>query len=151
MNKKRIQWAAAVMAAAIMVLIFFFSAQSAQESDFLSKGIGKMLLEWFPSLSSMVTLSELNHCLRKMAHFVIYLALGICLTLASGRQRKLPPVVLSILIGAVFAASDEVHQIFSDGRGAMIQDVFLDTFGVAVGSCLIALCEKAHRMRGQKN
>lgn len=117
MNKKQIQWAAAVMAAAIMILIFSFSAQSAQESHFLSKGIGRMLLECFPSLSSVVTLSELNHYLRKLAHFVIYFALGVCLTLASGRQRKLPPAVLSILIGAAFAASDEVHQIFSGGRG----------------------------------
>ena len=150
MNKRRIQWAAAVMATAIMVLIFFFSAQPAEESHFLSKGIGRTLLEWFPFLESMVTLGELNYYLRKMAHFGIYFALGICLTLMSGRQRKLPPVVLSILIGAAFAASDEVHQVFSDGRSAMIQDVLLDSCGVAVGSCLTALCEKVYRMRGHK-
>lgn len=145
MSSKQMKWAvAAIAAAAIMALIFFFSAQPVQDSDSLSKGIGRKLLEWFPVLHEKVTLSELNHYLRKLAHFTIYFALGVCLTVAAGRQKKLPPVVVSILIGTVFAASDEIHQIFSDGRGPMVQDVILDSCGVAAGSALAAVCEKLH-------
>lgn len=145
MNKKRIQWTLALLAAiAVMVLIFFFSGQSVEESDGLSKGLGRKLLEWCPSLNDKVTLSELNHYLRKLAHFTIYFVLGVCLTVAAGRQEKLPPVVVSILIGAAFAASDEIHQIFSDGRGPMVQDVILDSCGVVAGSVLTAACEKLH-------
>lgn len=152
MSSKQMKWAvAAIAAAAIMALIFFFSAQPVQESDSLSKGIGRKLLEWFPVLHEKVTLSELNHYLRKLAHFTIYFALGVCLTVAAGRQKKLPPVVVSILIGTVFAASDEIHQIFSDGRGPMVWDVILDSCGVVTGSALVAVCEKLHNTLKHKN
>lgn len=152
MSSKQMKWAvAAIAAAAIMALIFFFSAQPVEESDSLSKGIGRKLLEWFPVLHEKVTLSELNHYLRKLAHFTIYFALGVCLTVAAGRQKKLPPVVVSILIGTVFAASDEIHQIFSDGRGPMVRDVVLDACGLAVGSALAAVCEKLHNALKHKN
>lgn len=150
MSSKQMKWAvAAIAAAAIMASIFFFSAQPVQDSDSLSKGIGRKLLEWFPSLHEKVTLSELNHYLRKLAHFTIYFALGVCLTVAAGRQKRLPPVVVSILIGTVFAASDEIHQIFSDGRGPMVRDVILDSCGLAAGSALAAAGGKlARKMRG---
>ena len=146
MNKKRMKWAiASVAAAGIMGLIFFFSAQPVQESSGLSKGICGKLLEWIPSLNEKVSLSELDHCLRKLAHFTIYFALGVCLTVAAGRQKRLPAAAVSLLIGTAFAASDEIHQIFSDGRGPMIQDVVLDACGVAAGSALAALSGRLTR------
>lgn len=150
MDKKQVQWTFALLATiAIMTLIFFFSSQPARESGMLSKGIGRKLLELIPALNSVVTLSKLDHYLRKLAHFTIYSILGCCLTVVAGRQQKIAPVVVSILVGTAFAASDEIHQVFSEGRGAMVQDVILDFCGVAVGSVLFTLCGKILHRRNE--
>lgn len=141
MSHKQMKYiVAAITAAAIMVLIFIFSSQPARVSGGLSKEISRKLLEWFPVLNDRITLGRLNYYLRKLAHFAIYFALGVCLTVAAGRQKKLPPLLVSILIGTAFAASDEVHQIFSDGRGPMVRDVVLDACGVVAGSTLATAC-----------
>lgn len=141
-NRQVKRTVAAIAAVAIMVLIFFFSAQPAKDSDSLSREVGRTLLEWFPSLENKMTLSKLDHCLRKLAHFTIYFVLGVCLTVVTGRQKKLPPITVPVLIGTAFAVSDEIHQIFSDGRGPMIRDVVLDACGVAAGSVLAMVCER---------
>lgn len=150
-KKQNIWIAAAVASVVVMAVIFFFSSQPVVDSDRLSKGFGRKLMEWFPALGARFTLSELDHYLRKSAHFAIYFILGFCLTVAAGRQKKLPPAVVSVGVGVIFAASDEIHQFFSDGRGPMIKDVILDSFGVAAGSALSLLCGKIVRsMRGKR-
>ena len=125
-----------------MSAIIGFSAQSATESDRLSKGIAQELLALLPVLGDMMTAEELDHFLRKFAHFFLYLILGCGLTGVANGQKRISPVLLSILVGTVFAATDEFHQFFSDGRGPMLQDVFLDACGVAAGSFLTMLCKR---------
>ena len=36
----------------------------------------------------------------------------------------------------VYAISDEVHQIFVDGRGAAVTDVMIDSGGAAIGASI---------------
>ena len=146
MQKRNGLWAAALLlTAAVMVAIICFSAQSAAESDGLSKGLARWLLNLVPSLNDMVTLRKLNHFLRKSAHFSLYFLLGCGLTGLTNRQRRMPPVLLAILGGAAFAVTDEFHQFFSDGRGPMLQDVLLDTCGVIVGALFIVLLKKVFK------
>ena len=143
MKRREKLWAAAlVITIAVMAAIICFSAQSAAESNGLSKGLAEMLMAAFPALENVATVRQLNHFLRKFAHFSLYFVLGCGLTGVASRQKKIPAVLLSILAGTVFAATDEIHQVFSDSRGPMIQDVFLDACGVAVGSTFAYLCKK---------
>lgn len=128
-----------VLVIAVMVLIYRFSAQSVAESRGLSKSITEKLAMLFPALGQV---ERLEHYLRKLAHFMLYFILGCGLTGVAGGQRKVSPVLVSILVGTIFAASDEIHQIFSDGRGPMIQDVLLDACGVATGSVFVDLCKR---------
>lgn len=138
--KKRIsQLFSVVLVVAVMVLIYRFSAQSVAESRGLSKSIAEKLATLFPALGQV---ERLEHYLRKFAHFMLYFILGCGLTGVAGGQRKVSPVLVSILVGTIFAASDEIHQIFSDGRGPMVQDVLLDACGVATGSVFVALCKR---------
>lgn len=125
---------------ATAALIFWFSSQSATDSGNLSRGLAQRLLELCSIEVSTQKLSFLNRILRKLAHFTLYLILGCGLTgIVLHMQRRISVVVcVSILAGAVFAASDEFHQFFSAGRGPSIQDVLLDTCGVAAGSLLLA-------------
>lgn len=135
----------------VMIAIICFSSQSAAESDGLSKGLAQWLLDLLPSLNDTVTLRKLNHFLRKFAHFSLYFLLGCGLTGLANRQRRVLPVLLAILGGSVFAATDEFHQFFSDGRGPMWQDVLLDTCGVTAGAFFIVLLRKAFKKFGMSD
>ena len=40
------------------------------------------------------------------------------------------------VVGTLYAASDEIHQLFVPGRSGQLRDVFLDSAGVAAGILL---------------
>jgi hypothetical protein len=65
--------------------------------------------------------------LRKVAHVAEYAILGALLARASGRAA------IALLIGTLYAVSDEIHQSFVPGRMGSPLDVAIDTVGVAVG------------------
>jgi VanZ family protein len=78
-----------------------------------------------PSLSS--GLGGWDLVLRKLAHLTAYAILGALLVRALSRPG------LAILLGGLYAVTDEVHQHFVRGRHGAWYDVLLDTVGVAVG------------------
>jgi VanZ family protein len=65
--------------------------------------------------------------LRKIAHFCEYAVLGFLLLQATGRES------LAFVLGALYAASDELHQQFVPGRHAAVRDVVIDAAGVLAG------------------
>ncbi len=84
----------------------------------------------FSSVPSLSTgLGGWDLLLRKIAHLTEYAVLGALLARALSR----PHVALPILLGGLYAATDEVHQHFVRGRHAAWYDVLLDTIGVTVG------------------
>lgn len=115
------------------VAIFRFSGQDSGQSNALSRGLTGWLLSFIPIESTWENLELLNVILRKLAHFVLYFLLGIGLTGLVQRQRKVPVVILVVVLGGLFAVSDEFHQQFSQGRFPSGWDVLLDTCGVATG------------------
>jgi len=78
-----------------------------------------------PSLSSGLGTWDL--VLRKIAHLTEYAILGALLVRALARPW------LAILLGALYATSDEIHQHFVRGRHAAWYDVVIDTVGVTIG------------------
>jgi VanZ family protein len=85
----------------------------------------------FSSIPSLGTgLGTWDLILRKLAHLTEYAILGALLVRALARPS------LAILLGALYAASDEVHQHFVRGRHAAWYDVVIDTVGVTVGVIL---------------
>lgn len=78
-----------------------------------------------PSLSS--GLGGWDLLLRKLAHLTEYAILGALLLRATRR----PWVALGLT--AVYAASDEVHQHFVEGRHGAPLDVAIDTVGAFAG------------------
>jgi VanZ family protein len=65
--------------------------------------------------------------LRKIAHFCAYAVLGLLLVRATRRE------VVAVVLGVLYAASDEVHQHFVTGRHAAVRDVVIDAAGVLTG------------------
>lgn len=153
MKKAQKRWALAVIATiSIMIVIMFFSSQNVEQSNGLSEELARVLLERFPILAQATDLNRLNHWLRKTAHFTLYFFLGCGMTAVGREQTRVPAALLSILAGTAFAVSDEIHQFFSDGRGPMVEDVFLDASGVVIGTCFTLLCGKlCERKKQSKN
>lgn len=60
----------------------------------------------------------------KIYHFVVYAVYGLTLILAV-RTFHLPPrkaILIAVLFGLVFAATDELHQYYVPGRSADVID-----------------------------
>lgn len=73
--------------------------------------------------------------LDKLAHFLLYLALGVLL----GRglwlldRASVVPVVTALAVGLAFAAVDEWHQSLLSFRDAALSDWLADAAGVSLG------------------
>ena len=78
-----------------------------------------------PSLNS--GLGTWDEVLRKLAHVTEYAILGFLLLRAIGREWP------ALLVGVLYAASDELHQHFVHGRHASPIDVLIDSVGLLVG------------------
>lgn len=141
-----------------MVLIFSFSAKPADESADMSHSVGRTVGRFFvPSFEEWdeeaqeAFADRIDYPVRKTAHATEYAILGILLMAATGtfsdkidgdiiRIINIPAVGyrsgLSFLIGTMYAASDEFHQLFVPGRSGQISDVMLDSAGVLAGILL---------------
>ena len=70
--------------------------------------------------------------LRKLAHLTEFGVLGGLLVRALAREPA------ALVLGAVYAASDEIHQAFVRGREASPIDWLIDVVGVTIGLILVA-------------
>ena len=80
------------------------------------------------------TLFSLHEFIRKCAHVGEYFVLGLLLF----RAIRMPEkgwqwrwALLAMLIAALYASSDEIHQIFVPSRGASVWDALLDISAAA--------------------
>ena len=78
----------------------------------------------------------IDHAVRKTAHFAEYAILGFLLTGAASLGNGWKSFLQPGLTGALYAASDEFHQLFVPGRSGQISDVLLDSAGVCFGVLL---------------
>lgn len=131
----------------VMGLIFYFSNQIADTSEDLSKGIIYDIVNKFNLAQGKTQnqkeelILQLNKIERKIAHYTIYTLLGIMLFLLiiNIKKENKKAIIITIIIGAIYATTDEIHQIFIDGRTALITDVMLDTLGVTTGGFISML------------
>lgn len=72
----------------------------------------------------------------KLLHALEYAVLG-ALLVPSLRLAGLGPraaLVVAVLVGSLYGATDEIHQSFVPGRDAAVLDWVADTLGVALGA-----------------
>lgn len=129
----------AILSLAVMVAIFVFSSQSADVSAALSGEFAGRLerllnsLKWL--LGDAFSIWVRTH-IRKIAHFTLYTLLGAFLSAAllntriKGIKNK---IIFSALIGLFYSVTDEIHQLFIDGRSGEVRDVLIDFSGVITG------------------
>ena len=121
-----------------MLVIFAFSHQPAAISDTQSGVFVEQLQAWLPAADS----GFLTFIVRKSAHIFAYFVLGV-LIFRSLRQTKLAkPVLWAPIICAVYAATDEFHQLFVPGRSGEVRDILIDTIAAITGVVITHLILK---------
>lgn len=144
MQKKRkaprliLFWALAV---GWIAVLFFFSGQTAAESGRLSGALADFVRGIFPF--NRIPPDQLEHVLRKLAHFSIFALEGflLCLAMTESSGEISVGAVLSVIACTGLAAANELHQMFSEGRSCEGRDVLIDTGGalLGVGAALLLL------------
>lgn len=115
MKRKIYPWVLVVL---WMALIFYLSHKPATESNELSKGITKIIVETVEKVTPDVDIEvgRFNHIVRKNAHFFSYLVLGILVTNGLRSSETKRYIGFALLICVLYAISDEIHQIYVPGR-----------------------------------
>lgn len=100
-----------------------------------------------------------DHIIRKAAHFCEYTLEGFFLMLVTGalagpRRSLLPYLSWPALLGVLTALTDETIQLFFDGRGSQVTDIWIDFAGVVtgmiVGLVFLALWRALFGRRGRE-
>ncbi len=130
----------------IMLIIFFYSAKTATQSSAQSDPIAQVVYSIVVPDDTEITVEQkadimqsIQLFVRKMAHFLVFAALGFSFyasltTHFLGTTKKF---VLSQIFSSAYAASDEFHQLFVQGRAGRVSDILLDSAGALFG---ILLC-----------
>lgn len=134
-----------------MVMIFWFSSQTAQDSSQMSGGVGTFILETvFPGFQDLSETEKVLYAqriefpIRKAAHASEYALLCIWIalwfkTFGVLKKRKL---VVAVLLTTCYAITDEIHQLFVPGRSGEVRDVCIDALGAMVGAIAVSMIWK---------
>lgn len=138
----------------LMYRIFCFSAEVSAISDKTSEDvcyfIASLFIHGFSSLPAEqqeAQILEMVPIVRKIAHFAIYGPLGFSsmLTLCSfflecKRRLRLWRVGMwAAGFSLFYAITDEVHQLFVEGRSGSVRDVLIDFSGASLGVVFAAV------------
>ena len=128
--------------------IFGFSSQTGEKSSGVSRKVTVAVTNNVEKIQKLEysekekVLDKVEHVIRKLAHFSIYTLVGV-LMMALMSTYDIPErnrIIISILVGFIYASSDEFHQLFVDGRSAMFTDVLIDTAGTFLGILIVKIC-----------
>jgi VanZ family protein len=98
----------------------------------------RRLLAWLPAVAWAAVIFNLSSQSRlpgpdapgfdKVAHFGAYALLGWLLVRAA--DRSLLPLALGAVLGVLYGAADEIHQMYVPGRSPDVMDWVADAAGV---------------------
>ena len=137
-----------LLVVACMCFIFWMSGFNATESSGMSDSIIRKILDLFgEEFSSFVV--------RKAAHMLEFfaLAMALCNAIYATFELKATPVI-AFACTVLYAVTDEIHQIFVEGRACRIFDVFVDYCGALAGVIISVIIFKiiiSIKKRGNKN
>lgn len=144
-----------VITLSILLMMFGFSAQDSTQSGSISGKIARPIADFLAQRQGLTgqaywqLYAQVDFAVRKTAHFSEYALLGVLLTLlldSYGVRWRW----LSWAGCTLYAATDEIHQLFVSGRTGKWQDVLIDSSGALTGMLLAFLALWLIRRRGAK-
>ena len=133
-------------------LIFFFSGQNEESSTKVSQGIVGSVLEVAPEPAQNLNkkqYEQVEFVIRKLAHFVLFLMLGIFAYLSAESLELKKKVIMALAFCLVYAVFDEIHQLFTAGRSCEARDVIIDFCGSSIGVFGILHIKRKIRKEGK--
>ncbi|MDE6844459.1 MAG: VanZ family protein [Lachnospiraceae bacterium] len=134
---------AGVLAFIWMCIIFFFSAQTKEESSVVSEGFSYRIVNttglFFHLHIDEEQIREIARAIegavRKGAHMTEYAILAILLYvwMCRWQMSRLRKSLVAAVIATLYAGSDEFHQLFVAGRAGSFGDVLIDSAGAVLG------------------
>lgn len=139
-------------------IIFGFSSQDGETSGGISRQVTETILEKSNKYNNLTKeqKNKVSHqtekVIRKIAHFSIYTLVGLLLMglLSTYKINNKWRIIITIVVGILYASSDEFHQSFSPGRTPKITDVYIDTLGVLLGTLLVLLFKEIYNKFNKK-
>ncbi len=129
-----------------LFIIFSFSAEDATKSEHRSdeviiNAVETITREEIPENQRQKIIDEYIVIVRKSAHFFLYFILAILVFTLYKRIFGLnsKSFIYTIIFCFIYACSDEIHQLFINGRTARIFDVFVDTTGAILSTTLLTI------------
>ena len=124
-----------------MAIIFKLSAQPGEQSNLLSSKVTGVIVSLAQRFRPDVNVVSLNYFIRKCAHFLAYLVLGIIVLFAMRRIGLMGKkgVGFTLLLCIGYAITDELHQAFVPGRTPKLLDVLIDSSGASLGISIYVL------------
>lgn len=151
-KKEQIKIIKAILIVMWMIVIFNFSNQGGNESSGTSSKVTRIIINVITKeKTNKQTEERIEKVVRKGAHYTIYTVGGFLIMnyTYSMEKTKKQKILVSLLFGAFYATTDELHQYFVPGRSARLFDVGLDTLGVLTGIYIflgvMALIDKLSR------
>lgn len=166
-RRRLLRWVTGLAVVAWMAVIFCASAQTGSDSGGMSRGVADGLLSLWSALTGAsfeggvrdAAIEALQLPIRKGAHMAEYALLAVLafahlLTYerwTSGRGQGPPvaaggsllqPAFLAWTFAALYAATDEFHQLFVPARAGLITDVLVDSAGALLG--VLLACTVVH-------
>lgn len=140
------------------ISIFNFSNQDGKASSGLSRKVARKIVDVFPYTKNLSEktknkiVEKTQPIIRKGAHLSIYTLVGIFIMsfISTYKIHLKYKFLISILVGLVYASSDEIHQSFIPGRTASIIDVGIDTAGVFLGIILVLIIISVYKALTEK-
>lgn len=133
----------------VLWLVLIFSASADANSSRHSSTLFEPLLHWLFPQMPQAQIEALHHGFRKCAHLSEFAILALLLWRAirqpvknDARPWNWAEAGLALALVFLYAASDELHQVFVPGRTAQISDVLIDTSGGVIGLTVLWLGRK---------
>lgn len=142
--------------------IFWNSSKPAEDSDGYSLKIAGMILKTFVSgydkmlpIQQEEMLTNVNNLVRSAAHITEFAVFGVLVTvllhkLGQNRDSVITrhKIITALAVCFLCALSDEIFQIFIDGRTFQLTDIACDVFGAYAGIlCTSGIFHKVSRKK----
>lgn len=134
-----------ILLLATFVRIFCFSNQNGTQSSGVSRKVTEIVTSNMKKVQNMpknekeLFLEHTEKIIRKLAHFSIYTVVGLLMMslMSTYKLKQSKRIWISLIVGVLYASSDEIHQYFVPGRSARVFDVMIDSAGVFLGICIV--------------
>ena len=127
-----------------MITVFCFSDENGQESSNTSGEIVEVIVETIQS--EKIKEDTVEVIVRKGAHLTLYTIGGVLIFLFCNTYKIVckKKIIYTIIIGGLYAITDEIHQGFIPGRTPKMMDILIDTIGLNLRDCS-KLCDAKNK------